>query len=314
MHESLMVLQAAIPVYLVVLLGGLLRRYGVLRPKMDRFLMLLAVYVFYPCLILDKMLVAEVLRDPVVLWSSAGAGFGFIVIGALLSYFLAPLIGLKVGSGRRTFAVSAGLQNYGFIAIPLVAYLYPSNDDVMAVLFTHNLGVEFAVWTVLLMLLSGMARPSWRVFLKGPILAVIAGIVMMQTGSEKYVPGTILDLFSKVGVCAVPLSLLLVGTAMYDLIGKMKFDWKLGAGAVLARLALIPVLMLVCAKYLPLSIELKQVLVIQAALPSGMFPIVLSRHYGGRTDIAITAVVATTIASLLTMPLVIAFGKFWVGV
>ena len=314
MHESLMVLQAAIPVYLVVLLGGLLRRYGVLRPKMDRFLMLLAVYVFYPCLILDKMLVAEVLRDPVVLWSSAGAGFGFIVIGALLSYLLAPLIGLKIGSGRRTFAVSAGLQNYGFIAIPLVAYLYPSNDDVMAVLFTHNLGVEFAVWTVLLMLLSGMARPSWRVFLKGPILAVIAGIVMMQTGSEKYVPGTILDLFSKVGVCAVPLSLLLVGTAMYDLIGKMKFDWKLGAGAVLARLALIPVLMLVCAKYLPLSIELKQVLVIQAALPSGMFPIVLSRHYGGRTDIAITAVVATTIASLLTMPLVIAFGKFWVGV
>ncbi|MDG1357651.1 MAG: AEC family transporter [Akkermansiaceae bacterium] len=314
MHESLMVLQAAIPVYLVVLLGGLLRRCGVLRPKMDRVLMLLAVYVFYPCLILDKMLVAEVLRDPVVLWSSAGAGFGFIVIGALLSYLLAPLIGLKIGSGRRTFAVSAGLQNYGFIAIPLVAYLYPGNDDVMAILFTHNLGVEFAVWTVLLMLLSGMARPSWRVFLKGPILAVIAGIVMMQTGSEKYVPGTILDLFSKVGVCAVPLSLLLVGTAMYDLIGKMKFDWKLGAGAVLARLALIPVLMLVCAKYLPLSIELKQVLVIQAALPSGMFPIVLSRHYGGRTDIAITAVVATTIASLLTMPLVIAFGKFWVGV
>jgi predicted permease len=82
----------------------------------------------------------------------------------------------------------------------------------------------------------------------------------------------------------------------------------------LVRLALIPVLILVCAKYLPLGVELKQVLVIQAALPSGMFPIVMSRHYGGRTDIAITAVIATTITSLLTMPLVIAFGKFWVGV
>ena len=94
----------------------------------------------------------------------------------------------------------------------------------------------------------------------------------------------------------------------------MKFDWRVGAGAVLVRLALIPLLILICASYLPLGTELKQVLVIQAALPSGMFPIVLSRHYGGRTDVAIAAVMATTIASLLTMPLVIAFGKYWVGV
>lgn len=309
-----MVLQAAIPVYLVVLLGAVLRRVGVMRPKMDKGLMVLAVYVFYPCLILDKMLAAEVLRDPVLLWSSAGAGFGFIVLGAFLSYMLAPLIGLKVGSGRRTFAVSAGLQNYGFIAIPLVAYLYPKNDDVMAILFTHNLGVEFAMWTVLLMLLSGIARPSWKVFLKGPILAVILGILVMQTETDQYVPSMMLDLFSTIGVCAIPMSLLLVGTAMCDLLGNMKFDWKHGAGAVLARLALIPVLMLVCAKYLPIGMELKQVLVIQAALPSGMFPIVLSRHYGGRTDVAVNAVMATTIVSLITMPLVIAFGKFWVGV
>ena len=276
--------------------------------------MVLAIHVFCPCLILDKMLAAEVLRDPMVLFSSAGMGFGLIVLGALLAYLIAPLVGLKLGGGRRTFAVSAGLQNYGFIAIPLVAYLYPDNDDVMAVLFTHNLGVELAMWTVLLMLLSGVLNPSWRVFLKGPIVAVLVGILVMQTGTEQYVPGTVIGLFSILGVCAIPLSLLLVGTALHDLMGKMKFDWRVGSGAVLARLALIPIVILICAKYLPLGTELKQVLVIQAALPSGMFPIVLSRHYGGRTDVAITAVMATTIASLLTMPLVIAFGKYWVGV
>ena len=276
--------------------------------------MVLAIHVFCPCLILDKMLAAEVLRDPMVLFSSAGMGFGLIVLGALLAYLIAPLVGLKLGGGRRTFAVSAGLQNYGFIAIPLVAYLYPDNDDVMAVLFTHNLGVELAMWTVLLMLLSGVLSPSWRVFLKGPIVAVLVGILVMQTGTEQYVPGTVIGLFSILGACAIPLSLLLVGTALHDLMGKMKFDWRVGSGAVLARLALIPIVILMCAKYLPLVTELKQVLVIQAALPSGMFPIVLSRHYGGRTDVAITAVMATTIASLLTMPLVIAFGKYWVGV
>ena len=168
--------------------------------------MVLAIHVFCPCLILDKMLAAEVLRDPIVLFSSAGMGFGLIVLGALLAYLIAPLVGLKLGGGRRTFAVSAGLQNYGFIAIPLVAYLYPDNDDVMAVLFTHNLGVELAMWTVLLMLLSGVLSPSWRVFLKGPIVAVLVGILVMQTGTEQYVPSAVIGLFSILGVCAIPLS------------------------------------------------------------------------------------------------------------
>ena len=42
MHESLLVLQAAVPVYLVVLLGVVLRRTGVLRPEMDKGLMTIA--------------------------------------------------------------------------------------------------------------------------------------------------------------------------------------------------------------------------------------------------------------------------------
>lgn len=314
MHESLHVLQAAIPVYLVVLLGILLRRTGVLTEDADKGLMTTAVHVFFPCLILDKMLGAEVLRDPSVMYSSAGIGFAMIVLGALLSYLLAPVLGLKSGSGRGTFAVSAGLQNYGFIAIPLVAYLYPGDDNVIAVLFTHNLGVEVAMWTVLLMLLSGKITPSWRVFMKGPIIAVIVGLLLMESGIDHLVPKVGRNLFAILGVCAVPMSLLLVGTTLGDLLGKTKFDWKIGVGGVALRLALIPVIILASAKYLPLAVELKQVLVIQAAVPAGMFPIVLSRHYGGRTEVAITVVITTTVVSLLTMPFVIAFGKFWVGV
>jgi len=314
MHESLLVLQAAIPVYGVVLLGVVLRRTGVLKPEMDKGLMTAAVHLFFPCLILGKMLGAEVLRDLEVVLTSAGMGFGLIVAGAALAYVVAPLLGLRLGSGRRTFAVAGGMQNYGFIAIPLMAYLYAGDDDVMAVLFTHNLGVELAMWTVLLMLLSGVARPSFRMFLKGPIIAVVVGLLLVQTGVDHAVPGVLRKGFSLLGVCAVPICLLLVGTTLYDLMGKMKFDWKIGLGGVLVRLALIPLLFLVCAKYLPLAMELKQVLVVQAALPSGMFPIVLSRHYGGRTDIAITVVLATTVMSILTMPLVIGFGKYWVGV
>lgn len=314
MQESLLVLQAALPVYLIVALGPVLRRTGALTPEMDKGVMSIAVHLFFPCLILDKMLGAEILRDAGVVFSSAGIGFGMIVFGFALAFGIARLLGFELGGGRRTFAVSSGIQNYGFIAIPLMVYVFPDDDGALAVLFTHNLGVELAIWTVGIMLISGSMNPSWRAFLKGPIIAVVVGVVMLQTGTDHLVPDVVRRVFFMLGVCAIPVSLLLVGTTMYDLARDVKLDWKVSAGGVLVRLALVPCVILCAAKFLPLAHELRQVLVIQAAMPAGVFPIVLSRHYGGRADIAIQVVVATTVMSLLTMPLIISWGMRWVGV
>lgn len=312
MHESMWVLTAALPVYLIIALGPVLRRTGTLTPDMDKGMMAIAVHLFFPCLILDKMLGAEILRNAGVVFSSAGIGFGMIVLGFALAYAVARLLGLEVGGGRRTFAASCGVQNYGFIAIPLTMYVFAENDSVLAVMFTHNLGIELALWTVGIMLISGNKSPSWKSFIKGPIIAVILGVLMVQTGADVFVPEILRRAFAMLGVCAVPVCLLLVGTTMYDLARDVKFDWKVSVGGILMRLALLPVVILCLAKFLPLALELKQVLVIQAAMPAGVFPIVLSRYYGGRADVAIQVTVTTTLVSLLTMPLIVYWGLRWV--
>jgi len=75
----------------------------------------------------------------------------------------------------------------------------------------------------------------------------------------------------------------------------------------------LPLLFLVAAKYLPLTVELKRVLVLEAAMPSAVFPIVLSKHYGGDPPTAVRVVLATTAVSLVTIPLWIRFGMKFVG-
>lgn len=312
MHESLLVLAAVFPVCLIVALGAGLRWAKVLTSESDQGLMSLAVHVFFPCLILDKMIGAEVLRDPVVVLSSAGVGL-FLILGATaVGWIFFPVLRLSLNGGRRTFAVATGLQNYGYIAIPLMVYLFP-DDNVMAVLFTHNLGVEIAMWTVGVMLLSGSKRLNYRVFMKGPILAMMAGVILALSGLDVYVPAVMNNVFEMLGQCAVPLSLILVGTTWYDLMGKVRLDWRVASGGVIVRLLIAPFLFLLLGRYLPLATELKQVLVVQAALPSAMFPIVLSKYYGGKTEVAIQVVMATTVVSLLTMPFVISFGRYWLG-
>jgi predicted permease len=79
------------------------------------------------------------------------------------------------------------------------------------------------------------------------------------------------------------------------------------------RLAALPVAFLLLAKFAPVSLELKRVLVVQAAMPSGMMPLVLARHYGGQPLIAAQIIVGTTLLGLLVIPLWLYFGLAWVG-
>ena len=74
------------------------------------------------------------------------------------------------------------------------------------------------------------------------------------------------------------------------------------------RCGVTPILLLMGARYLSASLELKQVLLIEAAMPAAVFPIVLARHYGGDTLTAVRVVVATSAIGFLTIPMWVRFG------
>ena len=75
------------------------------------------------------------------------------------------------------------------------------------------------------------------------------------------------------------------------------------------RAALLPPLFLAAAKWLPVSLDLKPVRAVQAAMPCAMVPVLLSRHYRGDTEI----VLASTALGLLTIPLWLRIGLAWLG-
>jgi predicted permease len=72
-------------------------------------------------------------------------------------------------------------------------------------------------------------------------------------------------------------------------------------------------LFLTAAKFLPVADELRKVLVVQAAMPAGVTPIILARMYGGRPAIAAQVVVFTTCLSLFSLPWIILLGCRWIG-
>ena len=67
------------------------------------------------------------------------------------------------------------------------------------------------------------------------------------------------------------------------------------------------------AKVLPISLELKRVMMVEAAMPAGVIPILIARHYGGKPLTAVQVVIGTTIVGLVAIPLWLRIGLAWIG-
>ena len=312
------VIISVLPVYLLIVAGAGLRKAGVLRPEHDAGAMQLVYTVMLPCFILDQILGAEVLRSGAVVAWGIALGFVLILCGMLTAWGMARVMGLERGTGLRTFTVAAGCQNYGFTAIPVLSILWGSSA--CAMLFVHNIGVEVAMWSVGVMIISGQRGVPWRKLVNGPILAVCVGLLWVALGLDRplggplhYAAEPLRKVVSLLGIGAFPVAILITGAAMVGFAENEKPSWKIIGGALAVRLLLVPGLILAAAKYLPLVVELRQVLVVQAAMPAAMTPIMLARLYGGRPSVAVHVVLATTLGSLISLPWIIFWGIEWIG-
>lgn len=297
---------AVLPVYILILGGAILRRTGVLKREHDEGVMHVIFSVMLPCFILDRTLGAEVLRDPQVLVTGVGFGFVFIITGIGLGYLAGKIIGLKPGSGIRTFAIASGCQNFGFTAVPVVEILW--GTSAVALLFVHNIGVEAAIWSVGVMLMSGENGIPWKRLVNGPIIAVLIGLALVTLRLDDKVTGPIRTAISMIGIGAFPLAIMITGATIMDLVGTEKPSWKIVVASCLVRLFIVPAIIIVCAKYIPMAVELRQILLVQAAMPAALVPILLARLYGGRPAVAVQIVIGTTVVSIFTLPYIIFYG------
>lgn len=305
--DFLSILSVAVPVYLTMAAGAMARRVGLLKPEADVSLMKLSVMLLTPALIIERVVGNESVMKIGTVAIAAGLGFTLVALSIGFSYLVAPLIGLKRGEGRRTFGVSCGLQNYGFVAIPIVTALFPDKGT-LGVLFTFTLGVEIACWTAGVGMLTGFDKAPWRLALNAPVITILSSLALNFTGMHGCIPAMAHNTFAMLGACAVPLAVLLIGASIADLIGQEKMQWKVAVLSPVLRLGVLPFGFVAAAYLLPVTTELKRILIVQAAMPSAVFNIMIARMYGGHAPTAVQVVIATTVVSCVTTPIVIAWG------
>jgi malate permease and related proteins len=307
-------LEIVLPVFLVVAAGYALRRLGVFTEEGDRSLLGVLVKLFVPCLALDVIVGNEALARPSNWLVPPLAGFAIAATGYGLCLGVGKLF-LRGAGAARTFASVAGLQNYAYIPLPLCLALF--DREVVGVLFAFNLGVDVAMWTLGIALLpGGGGSQRWRaIALNPPVLAVVAALVLNALGAGEWFPQALAGALHMLGLCAVPVGLLVTGAVLADHMtpGILRSGWNATALGVLMRLGCLPVLILLAAVWIPFDPALKKVLVVQSAMPAAVFPIVLAKLHGGDMGVALRVVLGTSLPALVTIPLWLDWAMRWVG-
>jgi len=308
----LTVLGAVVPVFLIIVIGWGMRRVDWLTEEADASLLRVLINLLMPCLILDSLLGSKALSDPANVLVPPLVGFGTVSLGLGVAWCVQRLVPARIESTRRTFVYCVAVYNYGFVPLPLALTLF--DRETAAVLFVHNIGVELGLWYYGLTYLAGRgAKEGWRRVLNPPVFAILLALLLNATVGREALPKVGLDVVGWLGQCAIPMGLIVIGAIMADHAREFvsRQGGRVMVWACVLRLGVLPVLFLVLARLLPASTELKQVILLQSAMPAAVFPIILARQYGGDPATAVRVVVVTSLGGLITIPLWLQAGLSW---
>jgi predicted permease len=151
------------------------------------------------------------------------------------------------------------------------------------------------------------------------VLSILIGLALALLRIDTVVPklgmDVVMGFLTMLGAASFPLGILMFGVTLSDVMQTPAWyrDWKTPVGGIVLRLLLLPAMMLVIGKWLSPGAEFDRVLAVQAAMPAAVFPLLMARSYGGDENTAAKVIVFTTIASLLTIPLVLPIAQWWLA-
>lgn len=302
------------PVFALIALGSVVRFVGWLTPESDQGMFKLVLNVLYPALIFKSVLGNPALADPRNVFWPPVVGFTTMAGGILFAWWIGRAMGFSEGKGLRTFAFAVGIFNFGYIPIPLMESLF--GPESIGVLLVHNVGCEIAIWSVGVLVLSGLSwRDGWHRLISGPVVALVVAGIGNVAGLDKVMPQAAHTTIGMAAACAIPVALIAIGSTLSESLRQpaQLFSARVTPAACFLRLLLYPAVFLLLAKVLPISQDLKRVMLVEAAMPAGIIPILIAKHYGGQPLTAVQVVIGTTVVGLVAIPLWLRVGLAWIG-
>ena len=290
------VLELEALLFLLIAVGYLIRKIGVVSAEGQKTLNNLVLYVVLPCNILRAFtsggtdgLLGEFLE---VLLISFGLQ-AFV-------YLYGRIVFRKASEDKKASLMFATIcSNAGFLGNPVAEELYGASGLLIANIYL--IPQRIAMWSIGLAAFTGKGdmKKTLKTVLTHPcIIACVIGIPMMLLGWE--LPGPIGKTVGAIANCNTALSMMVIGMILTGANLRDIFE-KDTLIYCLHRLVIIPLVVYLVCLVFPVSAEVRGVSVILAAMPAGAITSILASKYGRSPEFASKMVVLSTLLSLPTL-------------
>lgn len=229
----------------------------------------------------------------------------YLLLG-LLSKVLETVFHLR-DNRAKVFRAIVMFGNVGFMGIPLVVELYPDTALLYISLFT--ILDQGLFWTYGVSLTQPVTAEKKPFSLKGlknllsPALVAILGATVLVL-LDLHLPAVVTTALSKLGSASMPLSLIYIGgmLSMTDVRSVLK------CGELYAEIGLkmliLPLVYFIVMGLCGVPADMAGTITFLTGLPAINMVAMLAKNNGSDGDYAVCAVMMTTIACLVTLPLV----------
>lgn len=288
-----------LPDFTLILLGFALRRWMRLGDHFWDGLEKLVYFILFPAL-----LVNAIIRTKLDLGAAAPlllTGLSAMAGGMLLAYLVRFLFPMKPLVFASIYQCGYRFNSYIGLA---VAGLYYGSPGIATMGLIVGVAVPFANLVSVWMLARHGEASICREVLRNPLIwATAAGLLLNLAGFE---PHRSMQIFlGRLADAAIALGLLAVGAAL-------RFQGQSGLGRaslylLLVKLIALPVMAVLLGRQFGLQGLYFDVVVLFAALPTASSAYLLAMRMGGNGPSVAWLISASTLASMLTLPLWVAW-------
>lgn len=299
------IMQQIIKFSLMIIIGIICVRSKVLKQESLEVLSKFILRVILPLCILYNILNgatrADVISNFYIIPVSA------VIYGVLIlnSWLLAKVFKLEFNRGK-TFQAVMTFGNIGFIGIPLIIAIFPSNGMVFVSLY--SIVDQLIVWTYCVYLTTkdskGVGLSNLKRMINPALISIVIAISIIMIGIE--LPTVLMETIESVGSASSPLCLIYIGAclALCDLRKVIKSK-EIYVG-IFVKMFCLPILTyFILYNVMSLGLDVAMTMAIIVALPSMVTTtMMVTTNNPPESDYCIGATMLTQISSMLLLPII----------
>lgn len=298
------IMKSVISLFLIMLVGVYCSKKGIMNSNVSKGLTRILLEVTLPCMILisfslpyDEGVKSNIMKT-----------FYYSLLTYIIIAIASYILMMPVKDERKLILHFSNIfTNTGYIGFPILNVIYGTEAVMYGAIF--NVFFTIFLWTYGVIIFKGKVEKQDLVkeilkALKNPsLIAVYIGIAMMLFDLK--LPAVILASVNSIGNMTGPISMIIVGALSYKInIKEYLIDWTIYYG-IAVKLIIIPAFLYFISLLIQDRTIVSNSVIILASMPAAAMTSIFADSFNIKKDYAAVFVVATTLLSVFTLPILL---------